>query len=232
MILFFDMDDTLYQRNVPFMEAYELFFGKSEPELALRAYDTCAVRSNEVFEDSQTGKITMEEMYIYRYKNGFADVGIDISDEGALTFQQLYGERQKVIHPSACMIQILDYCKAHADKLGMITNGPARHQRNKMASLGMNAWTDDDFIFISGEIGITKPNPLIYEMAEAAAKKSADHLWMIGDNYSVDLETAIGRGWNTIWLNRGGKPVPEGSPSPSRTVKTEEELFSALRAIL
>ena len=104
MIVFWDIDDTIYDRCGAFSSACESFLGT--PAMKSRApaagdpahspqaggrtiYRFCDRRGDEVFKASQTGEISMEEMYVYRYCKGFADAGIRISPDEALLFQKI-----------------------------------------------------------------------------------------------------------------------------------------------
>ena len=80
--------------------------------------------SDEVFEASENGTITMEEMYIYRICHAFKDFGIVVTDEEALLFQKYYQEYQKKIQLSDEMRSLLQSCVGRC-RLGIITNGPA-----------------------------------------------------------------------------------------------------------
>lgn len=66
--IFFDLDDTLYFRRDAFYIAFEKFFNSLDKDLQKRSNDTCRIRGDEVFYDAQQGKITMEQMYIYRFQ--------------------------------------------------------------------------------------------------------------------------------------------------------------------
>ena len=102
MIVFWDIDDTIYDRCDAFSSACDRFL--NTPAMKKRAasagdeahfplpdgriiYRFCDKRGDEVFKASQTGEISMAEMYVYRYCKGFADAGILISPEEALLFQ-------------------------------------------------------------------------------------------------------------------------------------------------
>lgn len=228
-VVFFDLDDTIYDRAVPFCRTFAHFFGETHPQLALKAYQTCSARGNEVFEPSQTGAISMEEMYIYRYQKGLADVGIAVTDHQALDYQKFYGQMQKKLQMTTRMEEILTCCKSRFDSVGIITNGPAAHQRQKMDCLGLEKWVRKDLIFISGEQGITKPNPRIFERAALAAQSAPSELIYVGDSYETDIAVPAAMGWSTIWLNRKQETVPEGGYVPDAVVSDEAALLACLK---
>lgn len=96
----FDVDDTLYDQVQPFARTFYRLYPERKDIDIHKLFARSRVYSDEVFEDSCTGKITMEEMYIYRVQKALADFGIAISDEQALVFQKYYEEYQGKIELS------------------------------------------------------------------------------------------------------------------------------------
>ena len=90
LTIFFDLDDTLYDRSIPYEKAFEQFFGGKYADKLPQAFDAVIHRGYEVFTAAHTGKITMEAMHIYRHQTGLRDVGISITPDEALRFQALY----------------------------------------------------------------------------------------------------------------------------------------------
>lgn len=200
--IFFDLDDTLYDRSLPFMKAYSDFFGNKDSTLAYKAFLTCNIRGNEVFLLSQRGEMTMEEMYIYRYVKGFADVSIEINSEEALRFQELYGKRQKEIEGDKALYKLLKYCRKRYRSVGIISNGPAEHQWDKIKKLGIDKYVVQNNILISGEVGIDKPDSAIFDMALSRCGATAGEAIYVGDSYENDILPAKELGFEVIWIDK------------------------------
>lgn len=230
MTIFFDLDDTLYDRGLPFMLAAEEFFGRKLPD-PRKAYRTCSARGNEAFLPSQRGEITMEEMTVYRWGRGFEDVGIPLAPKEALDFQRVYMEKQTTIALSRTMEALLTRCRDAADCCGIITNGPTDKQWKKIDLLGLERFFDREMLIVSGDVGIDKPDPAIFRMAEARSGAEPGQLLYVGDSLKTDIAPAIACGWKTIWLNRDGVPRPENLPITAE-VSSEEALAEAIRAYL
>ena len=49
--------------------------------------------------------------------------------------------------------------------LGIITNGPAQHQWDKVNALGVTEWIPVGHVFISGALGVAKPDKRIFSRA-------------------------------------------------------------------
>lgn len=82
-----------------------------------------------------------------------------------------------------------------------------------------------DHSVLSYRLGSKKPSPEIFRHALAEADAPAEHCWMIGDSYELDIEPALRAGMHTIWVLRspekeqhvlsqvlrGEKPCPDWS---------------------
>ena len=112
LTIFFDLDDTLYDRSIPYERAFSQFFGGRYAEKLPQAFDAVIHRGYEVFTDAHTGKISMEAMHVYRHQTGLADAGISITPDEALRFQALYAEQQRHITLSDTMRRVLDLCRS------------------------------------------------------------------------------------------------------------------------
>ena len=219
--ILFDVDDTLYDQTVPFMEAYAEYFGEKPEVPAEVIYPVTRKYSDAVYSQAMAGEMTMEEMYIYRMQKAFEEFGIRITDQEALDFQKIYADRQHHIHMSPLMQDILAFCSGRAD-LGIITNGPSEHQWDKVRSLQAEKWIPHENIFVSAEL----------EDAE---------IWFVGDAYALDVEGAVNAGWNAVWMNRRKREAPESERQPEQEcgnasclvcVETEEELRNFIIRIL
>lgn len=102
--------------------------------------------------------------------------------------------------------------------VGLITNGPAEVQRDKITLLGL--WDEVDFAIISGELGIEKPHPGIFQAALTMAGATPQTATHIGDSDEFDMLGAINAGLSTIWINPASRPWPHPSPAPTHTVAT------------
>ncbi|MGG4341711.1 HAD family hydrolase [Paenibacillus lautus] len=83
-------------------------------------------------------------------------------------------------------------------KIGLITNGKTLIQYGKMDKLGIRGYFD--FILVSEEVGVKKPNARIFEMALERLNLPADQCVYVGDHPVKDIEGAGKAGLNTIWI--------------------------------
>ena len=167
--IFFDLDDTLYDRFIPYQKAFRQFFGDRYAEKLPQAFDAVLHRGYEVFAAAHTGKISMRQMHVYRHQTGLADAGIAVTEDEALEMQALYAAQQRQITLTDTMRQVLDFCKGHFAAVGVITNGGVRSQQDKLQSLGISQWVSPELVFISDACGVMKPAPDIFRLAERAS---------------------------------------------------------------
>ena len=224
--IFFDLDDTLYDRSVPYCKAFTAFFGGRYAEQAMGAFLQTMLRGYEVFAAAHTGQMTMEAMHIYRHQTGLRDVGISVTPEQALQLQALYAAQQGAIRLTGTMQAVLTLCATRFSAVGVITNGGVQPQTRKLESLGVSRWIDPRLVFISDAVGVMKPAPEIFRMAERAAGGPCIY---VGDSCSQDVAGAAGCGWTTVWLNRRGEAP--GTPRPDYTAGSEQALLACLREI-
>lgn len=65
-------------------------------------------------------------------------------------------------------------------------------------------------VFTSEDARSYKPRAEIFEMALKKVNLQPNEVVHIGDSLSSDIKGASALGINTVWINRGGKVVPEG----------------------
>lgn len=115
-IFIFDVDDTFYSQIQPFEKALR----STCPEIVNRletqmqeVFVRSRYYSDEVFERSRLGLMSMNDMYIYRIQSALRDFGEAISDEKALEYQKAYQANQYHLELSETMEHILENCNRH-----------------------------------------------------------------------------------------------------------------------
>jgi HAD superfamily hydrolase (TIGR01549 family) len=130
-----------------------------------------------------------------------------------------YRKKQYVLFPAAA--SVLEAERARGRRLGLITNGFSETHREKLDLLRLGG--SFDAIFIADEVGMVKPDPLLFAHAcrtlEAAPARTA----MVGDRYDRDISGAMEAGLTTIWLNVRAEPLPGGVRPPDAECSTIEE---------
>ncbi|CAN5736866.1 TIGR02253 family HAD-type hydrolase [soil metagenome] len=103
-------------------------------------------------------------------------------------------------------------------RIGMITNGPAETQRAKIELLGIRSYFD--FILISGEFGVAKPDRKIFEEATSRGTAGPDSSVFIGDSPEFDMAGARNAGMPGVWMNPTGQQWSHPDPRPGFEART------------
>jgi len=110
--------------------------------------------------------------------------------------------------------------------LALITNGASDTQRNKLHVLGIADWFDA--IVISGEVGVAKPDPWVFNIALTELAVGPEKVWHIGDNLATDVAGAKASGITSVWLNRCEVSLQDGHPIPDLEVPTLSYMLALL----
>jgi putative hydrolase of the HAD superfamily len=84
--------------------------------------------------------------------------------------------------------------------LALLTNGTKDIQTAAIQKTGIQHYFKS--ILISGEYGIRKPDPRIFQMACERLQIQPKDCLMIGDNLSADIEGAKRIGMQTVWVSK------------------------------
>jgi len=109
-----------------------------------------------------------------------------------------------------------------ARPIGIVTNGPTEVQRAKLELLEIDRLVD--FVLVSEEFGVAKPDPGIFREALRLAEVGPEEAIFVGDSIEFDMAGAQAAGIPTVWVNRHRRPWTEPSPPPTREVRTLAEL--------
>ena len=139
---------------------------------------------------------------------------------GAEVANDLGGRIAGFVRPDPRIARLLaDLSRRH--RLAIVSNGSGRVQRAKLARLGLGDATPR--AFISGEVGVAKPEPALFESALAWADSMASEALFVGDDPVRDIAGASAIGMATCWIS-GGRPYPAGLPRPDRMIVQVHEL--------
>ena len=213
--------------------------------------------SDEAFEAATRGEISMEEMYVWRLQRTFADFGVDVTADECLRMQSAYAAAQRdAICVSPRMAEVLDWCAARRPlgggqlpgsgrlpgpgrlpgarhPMGIITNGPAAHQMEKVEALGLYRWFAPESIVVSGAVGVAKPDPEIFRIACERLGTSPESCVYVGDSFASDVVGATSAGMPVVWFNHRRREAPAGPgvPRPEWVVEDEQGLLALLKSL-
>jgi pyrimidine 5'-nucleotidase len=117
-------------------------------------------------------------------------------------------------------------------KIGIVTNNEVTEQEEKVRFLGIEESVD--LLVVSGEVGVTKPDPRIFRTALDRAAVGPGDAVMIGDSWQNDVLGALGAGIRPVWFNRFHLRRPDPIPVPEipslRSVRSVERAIGSRAA--
>ncbi len=113
---------------------------------------------------------------------------------------------------------------------GVITDGLDIKQAEKILRLGVYPLLTPGAIFISAQIGISTPNPKLFERACSDMRVTPRQAMYVGDHPTKDIDPANRIGMITVLVDRGGRYVNEVGATEARfRVRTFDQLLNLLR---
>ena len=95
-------------------------------------------------------------------------------------------------------ILFLNHIKRHF-KVGIITNGSTQRQKAKIMNTGLNEYFDT--IIISEEVGFSKPDKRIFELALNKLNVQSEDVLFVGDDLEKDIAGCQNANIKGIWFN-------------------------------
>lgn len=115
----------------------------------------------------------------------------------------------------------LDWLYTVGFKIAAVTNASGAHQWEKLRALGVVSFFD--CVLIAGEVGATKPDPVMFHTACVRLDLPPAEVVHVGDRVDADAVGAREAGLHGVWLNRDG--VPESGADPGvPEINTLDEL--------
>jgi HAD superfamily hydrolase (TIGR01549 family) len=200
--VFFDLDDTLHNSQIPFTDAFKKVFPGDHKQVHFDSlYKKFRDFSDLLWRRYVNNEITLEKLRIERLVLALKSANIKISDELANEFQKSYEIGLKSLRLFPEVPELLETIKRKEYKIGIITNGPIEHQYNKIKSLNLTKYIPREWIFISDEVGAAKPNSQIFHHVSQRVGFSPSELLYIGDSWVNDVVGSCEAGWQSIWYN-------------------------------
>jgi len=221
MHLFFDLDDTLLDDS----KSKDYYLPKLYKE-----FHAFIERDYESFKDSWieaigkfyrlylAGKLGFAEQRAERIREAFNNSWISQSVLSSVdaAFLRYFQESWRLFDGW------LEYLGKSQIRKSIITNGNGAQQRLKLGVLGISQFFPS--VFVSEEVGFSKPNRGIFDIALSAVNERPDQCIMIGDSWEYDIVGGIGAGLRSFWINHRQEIVPVEPPN--------FETFTSIEAVI
>lgn len=150
-----------------------------------------------LWNDVEKGLLSSKQVRVERFRRLFHNLDINFSaDEFSELFIKYLSEGAFLLDGAEEM------CKYLSSKytVVIVTNGIKDVQLSRLERSSIKKYISD--IIISEEIGVSKPDPRIFEFAlKKLIHSDKTSVLMIGDSLSSDIQGGINFGIDTCWFN-------------------------------
>jgi HAD superfamily hydrolase (TIGR01549 family) len=216
----FDLDDTLHDDTYAYHNAAEEVAREVAAEHGI---DALALKAAYVAEAEGFWhrlspldlNVKLSNLRASMWQSALESVGLNDVQLAQRSADRYNAYRVKYFTLFPGAIDLLRALRERGMKLGIVTNGLSETHREKIALLRISEYFDA--IFLSDEVGMVKPDPLLFAHACRTLSSAPAHSAMVGDRYDRDIRGAMDAGLYTIWLNVRNEALPPGAAPPDAT---------------
>lgn len=205
--IFFDLDHTLWDFDRNSRLAFEALFERYGIDLDLskflEIYEPINYAYWAKFRVEEISKLDLRRGRLSdsfaRFERTFSHAELDAMAETYIE------ELPKNNHLFDGVLQTLEDLYPNYN-LHIITNGFHGVQHNKLHKSGLVNYFNS--VTTSEEVGLKKPNPVIFQRALEKAQAKAEESLMVGDTFEADILGAEAVGMHTLFYNYWSVDVP------------------------
>jgi putative hydrolase of the HAD superfamily len=139
------------------------------------------------------------------WRLALADQGV-ADDALANTLGERFGVERRARHAVFADAEPALVRLSAGHRLGLLTNGAACLQREKLAASGLAGLFE--VVVISADVGVAKPDIALFRYALERLGAQPHETTMVGDSLRKDVNGALAAGINAIWVDRAGSMLP------------------------
>jgi putative hydrolase of the HAD superfamily len=158
------------------------------------------------------GELDYSSMHYRRTQCFLGELGVVVEGEDVARFES---RRKDLLRQSwrlfSDVLPCLDWLRTADVLLAAVTNASGAHQRTKLTDLGLARFFDH--VAIAGEVGVAKPDPMMFHSVCATLGCDPEEAAHVGDKLHTDAVGARDAGLEGVWLDRSGaiaEEVPDG----------------------
>lgn len=224
--LFIDMDDTV----LDFKKAEYVAIRKTLSEAGIEPTDEVCARYSAInkgyWERLERKEVTREQLQVGRFADLMAEYGVRAD---AQKCADRYMENLSMGHYFLPGAEEALQALSGNYKLYLASNGNTETQRSRIASAGIEKYFAE--IFISGEVGVNKPDKGFFEYCFARIPGfDPAKAMIVGDSLTSDILGGKNAGIATCWVNPDHKPV-NPDMTPDYEIESIAQLEELLRSI-
>jgi putative hydrolase of the HAD superfamily len=227
-VVLFDLDDTLHDDTYAYQSAAEEVAREVAAEHGI---DALALKAAYIAEaegfwkrlSADDLKVKLASIRASMWQTALENVGVGDDPELAQRSAERYNayrSKYYTLFPGAT--DLLRSLRDRGKKLGMVTNGLSETHREKIVLLRISEFFDA--VFLADEVGMVKPDPLLFAHACRTLGSAPSHSAMVGDRYDRDIRGALEAGLFTVWLNVRDEELPAGAAPPDAVCSSISEV--------
>ncbi|MCM3584948.1 YjjG family noncanonical pyrimidine nucleotidase [Mesobacillus maritimus] len=223
-IIFFDLDDTLFDFPKSEQEAFTKVFNQYNIVDNLNLYkQSYREISRKLWSDLEKGKMSIDKLGSERFRRLFLEHELEMD---AVVFNQDYlkllGEQSPLIQGTEKVMRELSH-----KRLAVITNGFTEVQTSRIN----NSPLKDTFehLITSETTGFQKPQTEIFDFAFRQLQiTNKSNVLMVGDSLTSDIQGGVNYGIDTCWYNPNDKEN-RTSLKPTYEINNLESLLEIIK---
>ena len=175
---------------------------------------------NQVAEENRGKPINLEETRLRAFRKTLKHCGV-VDEEFAVSLNELYLKHR--FEDTTLFDEVLSTLERLRQRylLCVISNGNSYPRK-----LGLEKYFE--FIILSQEVGIQKPDPRIFVLAVHKAGCMSNEFLYVGDSQEDDIVGAGEAGVHVVWLNRKNEVRRLNIPRPDYEITTLSGLLTIL----
>jgi YjjG family noncanonical pyrimidine nucleotidase len=207
----FDLDDTLFDHRGCARDALSAVYA-SQPCFQSMTFaaleETHAQFLEQLHSEVMLGRVSVDAARIERFRRLLHAAGHQAQGETATAlawlYRDAYRQRRRAVTGAAALMAAV---KRHA-RIGIVSNNVLDEQEEKLRFCGLDQFVDE--LVVSGEVGVSKPDPEIFRVALDRLGVTPEQTVMVGDSWAADVEGARAAGIRSVWFNPSGVAAPDG----------------------
>ena len=205
--IFFDLDHTLWDFDRNSKLAFQQLFQSHSISIDLDAFMKIYEPINfSYWKRYREERVTKQELRRGRFFEAFLPFGMQFTDAELDTLATTYIEElPKNNFLFEGVMEVLQYL-SEKYILHIITNGFEEVQHLKLKNSGISTYFKT--VTTSEEVGLKKPNPVIFQKALQKAMALPKVSLMIGDTFEADILGAESVGMETLFYNYRNEVIP------------------------
>ncbi len=219
--ILFDADNTLLNFDAAESKALAETLVNYGIEPDAETVQTYRTINEGLWRQLEKGQLRREKLMSERFTRFLK--AIDAAGDGA-DMNRYYLE-QLSLHPDLASPEVLDVLRELSEvaTLAVVTNGFQKVQSRRLAESGVENFLED--VFVSEKMDAEKPNRKIFDAAlRALGVENREHVLMVGDSLTGDVQGGINAGLDTCWFNPHHQENP-GKILPTYEISSLEELY-------